>query len=342
MARLVIRHSRNSDGVRRKREFLNKKQIIELLELSGQLLSNGYPVQDLILLAPRLKIITEIQAKKLNHAFQEGQSLAQGFATIIDSPNLIMQLEIAEQHGNLAGCCQDNAQFMREEQKQLAQLRSLIAYPILLLVMMTGLVIFIQTVLRPQLQSLLPREAQTATNYWPWLILGVTLILLVFYCSRLTRQQWRYLVLKIPIIKPIFRSYYNFIIFTDLAHLLGSGLSLQEILNFVSQFSEESLQSSIANDTARKLDQGKLLTQIIDEHLLLPQELELLLAKGDTRKFQTMELQLLAKRNFIELERRLKSLIEQVQPLLFVIIALMIGTLYLQILIPIYDIMKGI
>lgn len=73
-----------------------------------------------------------------------------------------------------------------------------------------------------------------------------------------------------------------------------------------------------------------------------PQELELLLAKGDTKAFKTLELNVLARRNFAELERQLKTLIEQVQPLLFIVIALIIGALYLQILMPIYDIMKGI
>lgn len=339
---LLKKHYLTTGGVKTKQSKLRSDKLIELLELSGQLLTNGYPVQDIMTFTTRLNILTDFQADLVQTALQNGSSLAQSFASIINQPNLIMQLEIADQHGNLAACCQDNAKFLREQQKQFKQLRSLLAYPVLLLLMMTGLMIFIQIVLKPQLQGLLPQEAQSTSNYWPWLLLASIVIVLIVVGLRVPQDKRRYLMLKLPICKNIFRAYYNFLIFTDLAHLLGSGLSLQEILNFMITFNNRSLQSFLANQVATNLQQGQTLTQIINHEPLLPQELELLLTKGDTREFQTVELRLLAKRNFTELDRRLKTLIDQVQPLLFVLIAVIIGALYLQILIPIYDIMKGI
>ncbi|WP_125606803.1 type II secretion system F family protein [Lapidilactobacillus bayanensis] len=336
------KHFKTTAGASSKVKKLRTDQVIELLELSGQLLGNGYPVQDVITFADRLKIVSVAQGELMTQSLNNGASLAQTLATIIDQPNLIMQLEIADQHGDLATCCQDNAHFLREQRKQLKQLHSLMAYPLILLVIMSGLVVFIQLVLKPQLQSLLPTKSPSKSTIWPWVLLIVIIVLIVIYCLQISREKWRYLVLHLPILQRLFRAYYNFVLFTDLAHLLGSGLSLQEILNFVNSFNNRSLQTFIAHQVTAELEKGTTLDVIIQQEPLLPPELELLLAKGDTKTFKTLELKILARRNFTELERRLKTLIEQVQPLLFIVIALIIGALYLQILIPIYDIMKGI
>lgn len=330
------------DGVKYQFKKLKPEQTIELLELSGQLLNNGYPAQDIIVFAKRLMIISHVQATIMQEALNNGSSLAQTLATIIDQPNLIMQLEIADQHGDLAACCQDNALFLREQRKQVKQLRSLMAYPIVLLIMMSRLVIFIQLVLKPQLQGLLPANQRSNSLMWPVILIVSVLVILLIVSRLISREKWRYLVLRLPILKRVFRAYYNFVLFTDLAHLLGSGLSLQEILTFMTSFNNQSLQTFVAQNVTLQLKQGTTLTNIIEQDPLLPQELELLLAKGDTKAFKTLELNVLARRNFAELERQLKTLIEQVQPLLFIVIALIIGALYLQILMPIYDIMKGI
>lgn len=324
-----------------KPKTLKNAQLVEFLELSGELLQNGYPLQNILTLAPALNLLSSDQSAAMAASFAEGNGLAQAMAPLVQQPNLITQLEIAEHHGNLAACCKENAQFLRERQEQTKQLRGLLAYPVFLLVMMAGLLVFIQLVLRPQLASLLPQQPMTNRPIIILIVVIIVALLPAVFWLKLPLERRRYCHLKLPIVNKIWRSYYNFLLFTDLAHLVQGGLSLQEILNYVSQFDPKSLQVFLARKVSLELKNGSPLSTIVSNEPLLPNELLILLAKGDTKAFQAIELQILAQRNFRQLNRRLKQLIDQTQPLLFILIAAMIAVLYLQILLPIYQIMRG-
>ncbi|GEL12660.1 type II secretion system protein F [Lapidilactobacillus concavus] len=320
---------------------LKAEQLTEFLELCGELLKNGYPVQNVLVLAPSLKVLSQPQVGLLADAFKEGQPLAQAMAPLVRQPNLITQLEIAEAHGNLATCCRENAQFLRERQEQSKQLRGLLAYPIFLIIMMMALLAFIQLVLKPQLNSLMPEQTSQRQTFWPIVVGLALLLMLTIFWIKLPIEKRRYYHLKMPIVHQIWSSYYHYLLFTDLAHLIQSGLSLQEILGYVSKFDSKSLQVFLARKVEDEINAGQDLRKIIHREPLLPNELLILLAKGEERQFQAMELQILAQRNFHSLNRNLKRLIEQVQPLLFIVIAVIIAVLYLQILLPIYQIMRG-
>ena len=71
------------DGVKYQFKKLKPEQTIELLELSGQLLNNGYPAQDIIVFAKRLMIISHVQATIMQEALNNGSSLKLPINTVI-------------------------------------------------------------------------------------------------------------------------------------------------------------------------------------------------------------------------------------------------------------------
>lgn len=324
--------------------YLSRAKLVDFLFLSGQLLKNGFPSQAIVLTSLDLQILTDRQGEYVENKLQNGASLAMSLQPIVRQTSLLAQLEIAEQHGDLASCCLDNAQLLEEQQRQLKQLRSLLIYPLLLFTVLGVMALFLQFYLKPQLVALLPAEAQKQSINW-WLVCLVVLslftLIIWLVLGRLSLLQKRLLFLRLPILGKLYRSYQHYLIFTDLGHLLASGLSLQEILQFAGRFNHQSFQGQLADIVQQQLKTGQSLTALIQTQTLLPNELKMLLAQSRPRHYQSIELQVLGKKSYQKLQRQLRTLIDQVQPILFVIIAVLVGTMYFQLLAPLYQIMKG-
>lgn len=324
--------------------YLRRAKLVDFLFLSGQLLKNGFPSQAIVLTSLDLQLLTDKQAQQVEHQLQNGASLARSLQPVVRQASLLAQLEIAEQHGDLASCCLDNAKLLEEQQRQLKQLRSLLIYPLLLFVVLGAMALFLQFYLKPQLVSLLPAGAQKhAINWWlvGLILLGILGLAIWLVLRRLSLWQKRLLLLKLPILGQLFQSYQHYLIFTDLGHLLASGLSLQEILQFSGRFNRQSLQSQLAGIVQQQLKAGQSLSTLIQTQPLLPNELKMLLAQNRPRRYQSIELQVLGQKSYQKLQRQLRTLINQIQPILFVIIAILVGSMYYQLLAPLYQIMKG-
>ncbi len=321
---------------------LSRAKLSDFLALSGQLLQYGFPVQAVFQISADLAIVTPEQFQLMTAQLASGHDFAAALTPVCDRQELLFQLALAERHGDLATCCRENCQLLQTRAQQQRELRQLLAYPLLLLGMLLGMALFVRYYLRPQLADLLPPSADRSPALGWWLILLIGVSLLGYWRWRhvpiLTRAHWRQ---RLPVFGKIWRQYDHYLIFTDLGQLLTSGLALQEILQLVSTIAPRSLQGQLAVMVAAKLKQGRSLATIIAQEPLLPPELGLLLAQNRPRELQGAAFIVLAQQSYQKLNQHLKGLIDQVQPLLFVIIAVIITRLYLQIILPMYRMMKG-
>lgn len=324
--------------------LLKRPQVVEFLKLASQLLANGFSQQELLLVTWDLEILTGPQFEVVQQALEAGSSFALALQPLIASPELVVQLQIAEGHGDLGCCCAENATLIQERQQQRRQLRGLLLYPLVLFVMLLGMLLFLHFFLQPQLIAL---NGASPPNTWErllkigLLVLGLLMVIAWCHWRRLPLlTRWRH-QLRWPVVGKLWRYYLSYSLLSSLAHLRRSGRSLQEILELLSQLVPNALQAKLAQATQQQLLAGRTLKQIIEHEALLPRELKLVLGQQTTAKFQAVELATLAQQNYQKLVQGLGKLLDQVQPILFVIIAAMIGGTYLKILLPLYSMMKG-
>ncbi|RHW47305.1 hypothetical protein DS832_03915 [Bombilactobacillus bombi] len=122
---------------------------------------------------------------------------------------------------------------------------------------------------------------------------------------------------------------------------LKSGLSLNEILVASKQLTLGSIQRQLAEKVQQQILTGISLSQIIKYNPFLPTEINIAMNLGHSAKQTALELQTIAEIKHQRLQQQMQKLINQIQPLFFLLVAVLILGTYLSILLPIYSLMKG-
>ncbi|WP_416353957.1 type II secretion system F family protein [Agrilactobacillus fermenti] len=323
------------------------KQQIQLFQILGQMLRNGFSIaialQFMMDFLPDQRNWLQVLRKQL----RQGDSLARAFKRIGIHQEILDQLAIADQHGQLIVSLQRVTNWLEIKQKQTKKIRQLLNYPILLVVMLLGCFLVMRLFITPQLQDLggtplvLPKMI-----FWVPACIGTMLVVLMgvlYYRYRYLNAYQRVLFkVKLPLIGQIYLQYYQYLVCSNLAVLLGNGLNLSELLFALSRLSKESLFSQISLDIKCKLSQGKKLEKIVAFNPILPNDLIIFMKRGTTLSLLAEELNIYSELLFETLVARLNRLLLLIQPLAFLFVASIVVLIYLQLLLPIYKTMGNV
>jgi len=150
------------------------------------------------------------------------------------------------------------------------------------------------------------------------------------------------LLCQLPLLGCSYRQYYGYYLVTNFALLLQNGMGIKSICQMVRQFDETSLLHQLGEVINQTLNSGQSPNQLIEQYPYLPRELVVFMNKGESVTDLGYELEIFAQMLFKRLMRSIEQLLTFVQPLLFGIIAIVIVGMYLSIMLPIYQSMKGI
>lgn len=279
---------------------------------------------------------------------QEGETFAASLSPYIKT-DLYYQLVLAERHGDLKKTLRELGQLLNARERQYKKLRELLQYPLILLmllaVVITGLIMFVY----PELHSW---QQYSNGNSWleifkEVLIAAVTCLILISLCSyRRWQKQGRLKQVMtlccLPIVGHCYKLYFGYYLTTNLATLLRHGLSLQEITNITATFDKKSLLYQFGQIISSEIERGGDLTAIISRYQFIPGELAIFINKGATLTELGEDLTAFANILFDDLIQASEKVLVWVQPLIFVVIAIIIVALYLSILLPIYHSISGV
>lgn len=285
---------------------------------------------------------------EIDQQLAAGEMLATGLKKYV-SQDIYYQLRLAEQHGALAQTLNELGTLRMTEVRQRRKLRGLLQYPLLLLgllaMVVSGLVIFVY----PELNSW---QTQPTGRGWSILAINLTSYLLTSLpiIGGLQWYRWRHLsacqrIIRrchLPVVGSSYRLYYGYYLTTNLAGMLRHGLSLKEIIRVTSQYGTDSLLYQFSAIIRQLVAEGKQVDQVIIHYPFIPNELVVFINKGVTRKELGDELAVFAQLQFKRLVHSIEHLLIWVQPVVFVLIAVVIVGLYLSILLPIYHSLQGV
>lgn len=276
-----------------------------------------------------------------------GESLSKSLASYVQI-DTYYQLSLAEQHGDLTKVLKELGTLMMTREKQRRKLRGLLQYPLILLLILgliiAGLILFVY----PELKTWQPLSQQVYVNY---LIDGGIFILTTIACLGLwwylhwrnsSRLQKVTLFCRLPVIGKCYETYFGYYLMTNLAILLQSGLSLQEINQITEKFDHDSLLYQFGQVTNQFIQTGVGLESVVAKYEFVPNELVIFINKGTSIKELGDDLAAFAEILFQKLTNRVEQLLVWVQPLVFLLIAVTIIILYLSILLPIYHSMTEV
>lgn len=257
---------------------------------------------------------------------------------------LYYQLLLAEQHGSLSITLKEIGQYLQVQKQQHRQLKTLLEYPLILLVMLGTILAALLIFVFPELQSWQQQNQLPIGEQWP---IGETLIItggVFFSYGGLAAIHWRHMsTLKRvrhqccwPLFGKIFREYYGYYLTSNLAILLQHGFSLHEICQLTNKFDDDSLLHQVGQAAFELSSQGRQLTDLILKAPFLPDELAIFINRGLTNEQLGQELTLFSKLKFKKFRQSTMHILVLVQPALFILIAAGIFLMYLSILLPIY------
>lgn len=285
----------------------------------------------------------------IDQQMEQGTAFADSLQLFI-SQDIYYQLKIAEQHGNLQQTIAQLGAFLNLKVQQQLKLKALLRYPVILLGLLGLLLLALKIFVFPELavwqndQGIITAKL----TFLPWLWVGMAIVILTITILTLTKwvktstMNRVNLLCQLPVVGKSYRQYYGYYLVTNFALLLQNGMGIKSICQMVQQFDKTSLLHQLGEVLERSLNSGQSPNRLIKQYPYLPHELIVFLNKGESITELGNELDIFSQMLFKRLIQSIERLLTLVQPLLFGVIAMVIVGMYLSIMLPIYQSMKGI
>lgn len=326
------------------------KQQALLFNLIADFLSVGFSLQKIIPLLATYQPAFSPLSGELETVLASGGLFSAALRPYI-GVNAYYQILIAEKHGQLELSLRQLGRFQSLRAQQRKRLHGLLTYPLCLLVLL-GLIIYsVNHFLMPHLNDLSPHPPFILSfiqNYLPWILIGFSIIMALYLLKvyvwwtkqgQLTKHHW---YSYLPVFGKLYRQYSSYYLSYNLGILLQSGLEINQICLYLSQFESQTLLYQLGHSLQAHLTDGKELDQFIGRYHFIPQELIIFCHKGGTLNALAAELLIYSELSFTRLEQLVTRLVNLIQPLLFLIIAVIIIVVYLSIFGPIYQQIGGV
>lgn len=298
-----------------------------------------------------LKTVTpkrEKEIKEMKRNLLRGKKLANCLGTLKLTEAQQAQLSFAEVHGDLVSTLLRVSKQMSDGEKQRQHLIKVISYPVLLLFFLSSMVLGMKWYILPQLEGLYEEsDAKNLglqfVNQSPVIMLGLLLTNCLLYLSikaflakksAVYRANW---LCRLPILKPFLISYYTSLFATEWGKLLTQGMEFRDVVLVMNQAGYTPLMQEMAQTIEEKIEKGISVDAPIKEWCFLKPELNLIILQGGAKGDLGKELLVYGKREwqkFIDLaEKKMRFL----QPAMFLLIAVLIISIYGALLLPIYS-----
>jgi len=332
---------------KRVKHFKTSEQVLFFQEL-GELLQSGYSISQ------SLDILASAHTKWQHWLRRVIKELNQGFALHVIlrkdvSNQILLQLKLADQHGNLTETLVAIGENLAKLQQQQNKVTQVMRYPIILFgllgMMFVGLKYFLYPILN-QWQDTSTIGTKESHNYLYFIVGMIILFSLVIiaFCHRKNPRQKLILLSYMPIVGVIVKTIVTYQVTQQLSTLLSSGLTIPEILDEISQGDEKSNRMTIilANHARQHFQKGYTIESYILKQPYFNRSLAGYFSRGHEPKVLADYLSYYAKTQFQLLMQQTDRLIGTLQPLFFGVIGVAIVILYMSMLLPMYNSIGGL
>ena len=323
-------------------------------------IKSGIPLVDSVrILAKQSTKPQEKKAfEKLVYELLKGEDLSEAMVNQGDTfPKLLINMiETAEMTGDLPSVLDDMADYYTSMDKTRKQMISAMTYPVVVLTIAIGVLVFMLVYLVPQFVGIYAEQdaelpaitsmIMGASNFiranYIYILIAILILILVFrYLYRNVKsfkKGVQTFLMHVPVIK-------NIIIYNEVANftktfasLINHGVYITDSMEILSKITNNEVYKRIINNSLKSLGKGESISASFRGEWAFPIVAYEMLVTGENTgqlgqmmekvadHFQTLH------KNIID---QLKSLLE---PLLICILALIVGVILLSIITPMFDI----
>lgn len=333
--------------MKRTANSFSKNETQDVLSLLAELLQNGFNLEQSLDFLLVIKSKNKKQIKQIKRRLIQGNGLSESLGLLNLTDSQKAQLSFAEVHGDLISTLQTMTEQMTDKEKQKQHLIKLISYPILLLVFLFGAVLGMKCYILPQMTELYTQDNNKnigllIVNNSP-VVIGLLLVisLLIYflvksYLAKKTAIQQANWWSKIPIVNQFYKAYYTSLFASEWGRLLVQGMEFREVVLIMTGKNYTPLMREMAKGIEKEIEKGISINGPIKEWRFLKPELNLIILQGEVKGDLGKELLIYGRREWDALVRLGDKKMRFLQPIMFLLIAVLIISVYSALLLPIY------
>ncbi|MGM9887304.1 MAG: competence type IV pilus assembly protein ComGB [Lactococcus sp.] len=331
-----------SQFLKLKRKKLSLDKQAKLIQLMGNLLSNGFHLGEVVDFLERSHLVEKTFVQNMKMGLKSGQNLSSILEKLNFSHSVLTQISLAEQHGNLAGTLQLIEVNVRKKLQIQRKLIGILMYPILLITLLIGIMLGLKNYLLPQISDGQDNLLTQTISHLPSIFLLSLLFILILsgltkYFLRKKKAIFKVLLMtKIPFLSEVVKLYLTGYFSREWGNLIAQGVDLQEIFYLMSQ-QKSPIFSETGDLLLKKLNSGTSFGKSVNQMRFFKPELALMIEYGELKDKLGLELEVYAEECWEQFFLKIERAIQLIQPLVFIFIALMIVLLYAGMLMPIYS-----
>lgn len=294
-------------------------------------------------------------------SIEAGKSLTESFSRhpqVFDKVYLAL-IEAGEASGTLDESLKRVANQQEKDAATMSKIRGALMYPIIVLFVIMGVMIFMLVVVVPQVERLyndlkksLPFLTQVMVNtanfmvaYW-WLVI-ILLVIVGYFAMQYMKTESGIKVkdtfkLNVPMFGGMFRKLYMARFARTGETLLGTGVAMLDMLNITGGAMNNTIVQKSIDNAANKVKGGKALSDALQPEdyimALLPQMIKIGEQSGKIDEMMGK----VAKVYEDELDEEIRAISTAIEPLLMVVLAVVAGGMVGAILFPIYSLVNDI
>ncbi|WP_440858307.1 competence type IV pilus assembly protein ComGB [Staphylococcus shinii] len=339
--------------------ILSEKEKIILLSKLKDLLEHGFTLSDSFNFLLQHTNIRSLNIKALiKEELQHGADCSQVLKLLRYPQTIVMLIYFAEMFGDLTVTLPHAQEYLMKNYKTKKRLLKTLQYPLLLLSIFTIMLIVLNHTIIPEFQNLyhsMGVEISLTQRYLSFIILNLPsflfyllivalIFIILFYLVyvKLPINHKLKIMLSIPIVSKFYKLYKTFRLSSEFSLFYKNGISLHKIVDIYSQQKDDSYLTYLADALSTGIQRGLNLSEILTKLSCFEDELVIFIEEGEKKGHLEVELKLYSEIIIDKIQQSMQFIIKFIQPCIFLIIAIMIVSLYLVIMLPMFDLMQTI
>lgn len=327
-------------------------------------IKSGIPLADSvrILAKQSKKPMLKKSFNQLVYQLLKGESLsdAMSMQETVYPKLLVNMVKTAEMTGDLPSILDDMAEYYTSMDQTHKQMKSAMTYPAVVLTIAFGVLIFMLTYLVPQFSAMFEENgakmpaltlailaiSDFIQENWMFFILGLVIFIVAFIQiykrNQPFREKLQYIIMHMPIFKDIviYNEIANFT--KTFASLLNHGVFITDSMEILSKITNNEIYKKIINKTLENLGKGDSISTAFRGEWAIPVVAYEMIVTGET----TGQLGNMMEKVATHFQMLHKNVIDQmkslVEPFLICFLAVVVGTILLSIIQPMFSIYSQI
>ncbi|WP_422937111.1 competence type IV pilus assembly protein ComGB [Streptococcus pluranimalium] len=316
---------------------------VKIIKLFNTLLSSGFNLPETVDFLKRSQLIPDKQVQIMYETLLAGFGLPVLMKNLGFSDTVVTQLSLAETHGNSQKSLTKIEAYLRQVSLVKKKLIEVGTYPIVLLAFLVLIMLGLKNYLLPQLTE--GNAATAILEHFPQFFLGGLILSAVFTLLAVRMapkvealRLYRFLS-SLPFLGSLIKVYLTAYYAREWGNLLGQGVEMTRVVSLM-QEQESRLFVSIGRDMQAALLAGQSFHAKVLEYPFFLKELSLIIEYGNAKGHLGQELEVFSEELWEQFFYRVNRAMQLVQPLIFVMVALMIVMIYAAMLLPMYQSME--